>query len=460
MSDPEHLLSAATNHFTRLSKNCIMDQIMYFHSNPVPQRTHKKTTTGCKACKVRKVKCDEQKPVCKRCRVHFKNITSCDYESSIPSKKREPRATVQFIHHESVNCTPPKSISQRASSESSEEYEILSDNVQAKRTLTCFQHSASMPACCNCPCHHPEFTNMLLDAVFGICRICGNLPNLSPNARDCNPVMSDAVLMAGRIDPFQVLPAKSTPRVHELMHHWNTTLALFPTQIHSQYCTNPLWLSAAIANPTLFNTTLYVAAIHDAGLHGCKDTVESLFYKAQTIRVLNEALRDPAQAVNDETLSAVLLLTHIVSIIGEPEEVETHLSGLRQMISLRGRLQTFSVAGVFLHMLCTTNHLTAVISESQVLQPASPPYTPCPTNTSPSDPMYESPLLKTFAVSSGFHSTVVDILYEMGCLQAVLDAFTSKLLPHTRQSFEKLMESIEQMDKSREGQDDFWETES
>ncbi|KAH9221550.1 hypothetical protein DL95DRAFT_455379 [Leptodontidium sp. 2 PMI_412] len=265
--------------------------------------------------------------------------------------------------------------------------------------------------------------------------------------------MSDAVLMAGRVDPFSVLPAKSTPRVHALMHHWTTTLALFPTQIHSQYCTNPTWLSAAIANPTLFNTTLYVASVHDAGLHGCRDTVESLFYKAQTIQVLNEALRNPAQAVSDETLSAVLLLTHIVSIIGEPEEVETHLNGLRQMINLRGGIQTFSVAGVFLHMLCTTNHLTAVISESQALQPAFPPYSPCPSNPSPSDPVYESPLLKPFALSAGFHSTVVDILHEMGCLHAVLDAFTSKLLPHTRQSFENLVEAIVEMSKVNESEE-------
>lgn len=190
-----------------------------------------------------------------------------------------------------------------------------------------------------------EFTDMLLDAVFGICRICGNLPKLSPYTKECNPVVSDALLMAGKIDPFQVLPAESTPRVHALMHHCtscamkhllllisslgNTTLALFPTRIHSQYCTNPLWLSAAIANPTLFNTTLYVAAVHDAGLRGCRDTVESLFYKAQTIRVLNEALRNPAQAVNDETLSAVLLLTHIVvSFFIEPRYLGRKLERL------------------------------------------------------------------------------------------------------------------------------------
>lgn len=126
------------------------------------------------------------------------------------------------------------------------------------------------------------------------------------------------------------------------------------------------------------------------------------------------------------------------------------------MINLRGGIQTFSVAGVFLHMLCTTNHLTAVISESQALQPAFPPYSPCPSNPSPSDPVYESPLLKPFALSAGFHSTVVDILHEMGCLHAVLDAFTSKLLPHTRQSFENLVEAIVEMSKVNESEESVW----
>ena len=109
-----------------------------------------------------------------------------------------------------------------------------------------------------------------------------------------------------------------------------------------------------------------------------------------------------------------------------------------------------------MHMLCTTNHLTAVISESEALQPVSPPYTPSPSNPSLSDPIHESPLLKIFAISSGFHSTVVEILYEMRCLQPVLDAFTSKLLPHLRQSFENLMKTIEQMCRISDDEDDAW----
>jgi hypothetical protein len=90
------------------------------------------------------------------------------------------------------------------------------------------------------------------------------------------------------------------------------TLALFPTRIHSQYCTNPRWLATAIASPVLFNVTLFVSAVHDAGLHGLRESHESLYYKAQTIRAVNEALYDPKKAVADETLAAVLLLTHVV----------------------------------------------------------------------------------------------------------------------------------------------------
>ncbi len=83
-------------------------------------------------------------------------------------------------------------------------------------------------------------------------------------------------------------------------------------QIHSQYCTNPIWISAAIASPSLFNLTLFTCAVHEAGLRGKKESSESIYYKVETIRILNECLDDPQLALADETLAAVLLLTHIV----------------------------------------------------------------------------------------------------------------------------------------------------
>jgi hypothetical protein len=118
-----------------------------------------------------------------------------------------------------------------------------------------------------------------------------------------------------------------------------------------------------------------------------------------------------------------------------------------------------------------TNHLTAVFSESQVLrafnsstytQPASKPtrrtsprtgnrsYPSSKAPPSTKDDSYisvdkivrRSPLLKSFAISSGFHSILVDIFYEMEYLYFVLDAFTNSLLPMRRPAFEELIADI------------------
>jgi hypothetical protein len=67
-----------------------------------------------------------------------------------------------------------------------------------------------------------------------------------------------------------------------------------------------------MANPPLFNATLFVSSVHLNGLHGRRENSESLYYKLETIRVLNEALRNPELAVADETIAAVLLLGNII----------------------------------------------------------------------------------------------------------------------------------------------------
>lgn len=158
------------------------------------------------------------------------------------------------------------------------------------------------------------------------------------------------------------------------------------------------------------------------------------------------------------------ILTDILcnqAIIGEPIEVETHSKGLQQMINLRGGIENYVLDGVFLHMLCTygpilaprsiltinsnrTNHLTAVFSESPSLHPQSLPYTNAFKYTKPDRPrtMPESPALKDFAISSGFHSVMVNLLYDMGYLYAVVDVFTRCFLPELRSAFEELVESI------------------
>ena len=83
-------------------------------------------------------------------------------------------------------------------------------------------------------------------------------------------------------------------------------------QINSQYCTNPTWLAAAICNPVLFQVTLYASSLHMDGLYGSEQSMQSLNYKYETIKVLNKVLKDSTKATSDETISAVLFLGSIL----------------------------------------------------------------------------------------------------------------------------------------------------
>jgi hypothetical protein len=128
------------------------------------------------------------------------------------------------------------------------------------------------------------------------------------------------------------------------------------------------------------------------------------------------------------------------------------------------------------------NHLTAVLTESKTRQ--FPPLFTADASiqTTDGDHSYQhlphhftfpltgpsictnstarlSPLLKPFSISCGFHSTVTEILYDMGYLYFVMDAFTIRLLPMMRPGFTALMASLEQMaalDNSMEGENAEW----
>ncbi|CZR50916.1 uncharacterized protein PAC_00790 [Phialocephala subalpina] len=448
--------------------------------------------------KLRKVKCDEKKPVCGKCAVHFSNITACDYASAPKPKAIARRRPItgpdvaappqdcRELHTEGNTAVPEAT---HVSCQLSDESSIPPSRLRRRsprgpgRSSSEYDENVRSTGDCACPCHQPEYTHMMLDAILQICRICGNQPRPGKDISECSPILSDASLMSGKVDPFSILPAESSPRVHALMHHWTNTLALFPTKLHTQYCTNPSWMSQAINNETFFNATLYVSSVHDAGLRGQRETSEALYYKAQTIRRLNKSLRNTKEAVSDSSLAAVLLLTHIVSLIGEPDEAEIHMKGLQQMMALRGGVHHYTLDGVFLHMLCmyaslipsktlahvnSVNHLTAVLTENPAIVPASGiPYKPrCPphststtylpsspssdssSNSNPArSPAETSPFLKLFATKIGFHPTVVNLLHEMEYLYFVVDAFTAKFMPEFREAFEDVVKNIETMCK-------------
>ncbi|QIX01169.1 hypothetical protein AMS68_006686 [Peltaster fructicola] len=69
------------------------------------RRLHSKTHTGCAACRSKRVKCDENKPICTRC---VRNDRACVYESAIPTELCRDRShdikVIAGIVHEDTPC--------------------------------------------------------------------------------------------------------------------------------------------------------------------------------------------------------------------------------------------------------------------------------------------------------------------------------------------------------------------
>jgi hypothetical protein len=121
-------------------------------------------------------KCDEAKPLCKKCSIHFSNIKACDYGPNPEVvKKASPKKT--------TGISP------------------LRNDVPARLRRRCV----------------PTPTE-----VSGV----------TEGSSDPNNVLSITShhfsTLGGKIDPFSVLPGESSPRVHSLMHHCTIPQVVLP----------------------------------------------------------------------------------------------------------------------------------------------------------------------------------------------------------------------------------------
>ncbi|KAH6671425.1 hypothetical protein B0J14DRAFT_95268 [Halenospora varia] len=456
----------------------------YIHSNSIVRRYHKKSRTGCRACKERRVKCDEQKPVCGKCAVHFSNITKCDYgppSQVVKSRRIIPIAPLPT----SEGSKDPGPMNQKTKSwpnalQPTRPVENAHTSVPAKNHGASETRHMSSPKVQEgllihggprggCPFHHADFNDVVLNPL-GDCGLCDNLPQASDPTDNHQTILSDEQLLSGKVDPFASTPIPSSPQVQALMYYWVNTFSYFPTSIHSEYCTNTYWLSTAMTNPALFSITLYVSSLHMCGLQRRKESYENLYYKVQTTRLLNEVIRNPETAVSDETISTIMFVALVISVTGELEEVQPHIKGLKQMVKMRGGIRDFTLHSILMHMLCTTNHTSAALAESPLF--AQPTPTPTPTSTSssstsgntpPSYPQNSSspsssshavtqddeecprsnPKIVTLAHNIGFHPILVSLLDSMSWLHPVLDAFTLKFLTELRPVYEAVLREIE-----------------
>ena len=153
------------------------------------------------------------------------------------------------------------------------------------------------------------------------------------------------ILGAGRIDPFDSFPVKSTYEVAELVDYW---YFIIPQFVHRQWlkffsqpqpCRNLIYIYRE--DSVTFLSLLHYAAQHMATSKGLTETKATLSYKYKTIHAVNKRIQSHAGQPDDVTVLAVTMMANAERIWGDIEIAKIHCAAMRRMILQRGGFANF-----------------------------------------------------------------------------------------------------------------------
>ncbi|KAI1306817.1 tachykinin family protein [Xylaria venustula] len=145
-------------------------------------------------------------------------------------------------------------------------------------------------------------------------------------------------LGSSRLDPFDRFPVQLTTKHHRLLHHWLSTFAGMTFNTHTSTF-NPMrdvWLPLDLSNAASFNAIMAHSAAHLARMQGFAVSNEAVSFKIEAVGIVQFWARDPALALSDDTIAAILRLLSFERYWGSEVEWRIHHNGLLQIIEARG----------------------------------------------------------------------------------------------------------------------------
>ncbi|KAI0543024.1 tachykinin family protein [Xylaria digitata] len=149
-------------------------------------------------------------------------------------------------------------------------------------------------------------------------------------------------LGSSRLDPFDRFPVQLTPKHHRLLHHWLSTFAGMMFSMHTSTF-NPMrdvWFPLDLSNAASFNAIMAHSAAHLARMQGFPVSNEAVRFKVEAVGIVQSWARDPALALSDDTIAAILRLLSFERYWGSEVEWRIHHNGLLQIIEARGGIAT------------------------------------------------------------------------------------------------------------------------
>ncbi|KAF2471677.1 uncharacterized protein BDR25DRAFT_342371 [Lindgomyces ingoldianus] len=169
-------------------------------------------------------------------------------------------------------------------------------------------------------------------------------------------------------DPFTSTVLPDHHDSQQLFHHFVHRIApkLQPVGSNlSRISINYFLARQILEDSGLLSTVLFHAGLHTDALSGKLWSAPTLYHHGETVRILNERLRSPQNAISDSSVAMVGFLAASGNITGDTQSDMAHTQALQDMIRMRGGLSNLGWQGVLAMLLLVGDSIRATISDSR-----------------------------------------------------------------------------------------------
>lgn len=179
---------------------------------------------------------------------------------------------------------------------------------------------------------------------------------------------------AGPVECMTSLPMSATKQNAMLVHCFAEMLYRFKGSFEGQPDPDNPFISQyvpwCIQSPLLAKTSLYIAASSLAERRYV-DQTSKIRFRGAAISTLNNHLQSEAWR-SDEALAGVVQFVSIEWYFGEPEVVHAHLTGLREMVRLRGGFTQVGVGALVTKVALVDDNVIAMSLDRSPILPRGP----------------------------------------------------------------------------------------
>ncbi|KAH7346817.1 hypothetical protein BKA65DRAFT_284611 [Rhexocercosporidium sp. MPI-PUGE-AT-0058] len=139
-------------------------------------------------------------------------------------------------------------------------------------------------------------------------------------------------------------------------------------------------------------TTVKGAVLDLSVLSWIGQTPECFQFRVETIKWIQERLRDPKKALNYATIGAIMTFTMWTAGYGDSTEMSTHMDAVQRIIDSRGGFASFHDDGPMVAKLTLFDSMIAVLTGKAPRFPQVDYYLFLPESPTQATPIHDSPL--------------------------------------------------------------------